>query len=162
MSGKIFLIGNKDDYKEYEVNMFNVDTLPVTNLPVSYFPFFYNDSETSIEKMKRLVPLIENAMNANVTGVNIKGAKMANFTIDTDKLFSLLTNLEESYQPFNNNNVYHIKLLVIFIWIVIILVILKFCQVMFGSYYTYFILAMIIMLLIMSTLWALVITSKNF
>jgi len=162
MSDKIFLIGNKDDYKEYEVNMLNVDTLPVANLPVSYFPFFYNDSESSIEKMKRLVPLIENAMNTNLSDVNSKDAKVANFTIDTDKLFSLLTNLEESYQPFNNNNVYHIKMLVIFIWTVIILVILKFCQAMFGSNYTYFILVMIIMLLIMSTLWALVITSKNF
>lgn len=160
ISDKIFLIGNKDDYKEFELNKLNIDTLPVANLPVAYFPFFYNDNESSIEKMKRLVPLFENAMNINVA--DDKNAKVASYTIDTDKLFSLLTNLEESYQPFNNNNIYHIKMFVIFVWIVILFAVLKICRVIFGRYYTYFIIFMIMMLLIMSTLWAIIITGKNF
>jgi len=160
ISDKIFLIGNKDDYKEFELNKLNIDTLPVANLPVSYFPFFYNDNESSIEKMKRLVPLFENAMNINVA--DDKNAKVASYTIDTDKLFSLLTNLEESYQPFNNNNIYHIQMFVIFVWIIMLFVVLKICRVIFGRYYTYFIIFMIMMLLIMSTLWAIIITGKNF
>lgn len=160
-SDNIFLVGNKDDYKEFESNMLNIDTLPIANLPVSYFPFFYNDSESSIEKMKRLVPLFENAINTKIEDKN-KDAKVANHTIDTDQLFSLLTNMEESYQPFNNNNIYHIKIFVIFIWILILFAVLKICRVLFGEYYTYFIIFMIMMLLIMSTIWAIIITGKNF
>lgn len=158
MSDTIFLIGNKDDYKEYEANMSNIDTLPLANLPVSYFPFFYNSIETSVEKMKRLVPLIENHKNVNAVGVV---GNTATYTIDTDKLFSLLTNLEESYQPFNNNNIFHLKIFVVVIWILIVLCVLKFCYFIMREHYTYFIMFLIFTILILSTIWALVITSKH-
>jgi hypothetical protein len=156
MSDKIFLIGNKSDFKAYEQNTNNIDTLPVANLPMTYFPFFYNNSETSIEKMKRLVPLIENKTEIDVDGVVAKN------TIDTDKLFSLLTNLEESYQPFNNNLIFHIKIVVIIIWFIVFLAILKYISYILGEKYSYFILFMILMLLIISTIWALAITSRSY
>lgn len=156
MSDKIFLIGNKSDFKAYEQNTNNIDTLPVANLPMTYFPFFYNNSETSIEKMKRLVPLIENKTEIEVDGVVAKN------TIDTDKLFSLLTNLEESYQPFNNNLIFHIKIVVIIIWFIVFLAILKYISYILGEKYSYFILFMILMLLIISTIWALAITSRSY
>lgn len=156
MSDKIFLIGNKSDFKAYEQNTNNIDTLPVANLPMTYFPFFYNNSETSIEKMKRLVPLIENKTQIEDDGVVAKN------TIDTDKLFSLLTNLEESYQPFNNNLIFHIKIVVIIIWFIVFLAILKYISYILREKYSYFILFMILMLLIISTIWALAITSRSY
>ena len=156
MSDKIFLIGNKSDFKAYEQNTNNIDTLPVANLPMTYFPFFYNNSETSIEKMKRLVPLIENKTEIEDDGVVAKN------TIDTDKLFSLLTNIEESYQPFNNNLIFHIKIVVIIIWFIVFLAILKYISYILGEKYSYFILFMILMLLIISTIWALAITSRSY
>ena len=156
MSDKIFLIGNKSDFKAYEQNTNNIDTLPVANLPMTYFPFFYNNSETSIEKMKRLVPLIENKTEIEIDGVVAKN------TIDTDKLFSLLTNLEESYQPFNNNLIFHIKAVVFIIWFIVFLAILKYISYMLGDKYSYFILFMIGILLIISTIWALTITSRSY
>lgn len=158
MTDKIFLIGNKDDWGVYQANVNNVDALPVKNLPMSYFPFYYNESESSIEKMKRLVPLIENY--TKVDGDNKPGA--AAYDIDTEKLFSLLTTLEESYQPFNNNNLKHIKIVVIAVWFIIGMFILKIFYYIFREKYTYFILFMILILLVMATIWALVVTSKSF
>ena len=156
MGDKIFLIGPKEDYSVYENNTNNIDALPVKNLPMSYFPFLYNTSETSVEKMKRLVPLIE-----NYSTTNSDNTKSAEYTIDTDKLFSLLSTLEETYQPFNNKNIFHIKMFVIIVWMCIILFLLKMCYIWMNDKYTYFILGLILLLLIMCVVWALVVTSKS-
>lgn len=156
MSDKLYLIGNKEDYSVFEANAKNVDTLPIKNLPMSYFPFFYNNSEMSLEKLKSIVQLTE---NYSITKDEEKSAK---HTIDTEKLFELLTILEEPYQPFNNNNIYHIRLFIGMVWFIIGFVILKILNYYLKDKYSYFILFMIMMLLIMSTIWALVITTKSF
>jgi hypothetical protein len=44
MTDKIYLIGNKDEYSTYLADINNIDALPLKNLPVSYFPFYYNFS----------------------------------------------------------------------------------------------------------------------
>lgn len=164
VSDKIYLIGRSEDYKSYLDNTLNIDELPIANLPMCYFPFFYNDNENSIEKMRRLVPLIENNSKNSVNGSNgSNGSDKVNAinTIDTDKLFSLLTNLEESYQPFNNNNIYHIKIFIFMVWIVLGFALLKIISYFMGSNYIYFILFLIISLLVISILWALLVTSKS-
>ena len=173
VSDKIYLIGRSEDYKSYLENTLNIDELPIANLPMCYFPFFYNDNENSIEKMRRLVPLIENNSKKSVNGSNdsnesdgstaSNGSNKVNAmnTIDTDKLFSLLTNLEESYQPFNNNNIYHIKVFIFIVWIVLGFSFLKIISYFIGSNYIYFILSLIILLLVISILWALLVTSKS-
>ena len=154
---KFFLIGNQSDFKAWQKNTNNIDILPVANLPMTYFPFFYSNSESSIEKMKRIVPLSKNkSVPQNTEG------KFAENNIDTDKLFTLLTNLEESYQPFNNNPIFHIKIVVFIIWASVFLGILRLIAYLLGSKYSYFILFMIMMLLFISTMWALIITSKSY
>ena len=158
MTDKIFLIGNKDDWSIYDANINNIDVLPIKNLPMSYFPFYYNESDKSVGKLERLVPLIENY--TRVDGDNKDNA--AAYTIDTEKLFNLLTLLEEKDQPFNKNNIKHIKIVIIIIWIIILIGILKMLYYIFKDKYTYFILFMIMLLLIFSTLWALIITNKYF
>lgn len=156
---KIYLIGNKSDFKAWEMNTNNTDILPVQNLPMTYFPFFYNNSESSIEKMKRVVPLIK-PDDSSVPGHAKESVAKNN--IDTDMLFTLLTNLEESYQPFNNNLIFHIKVVVFVIWSLVFLGLLKIAAYSLGNKYSYFILFMIMMLLFISTIWALVITSKSY
>jgi len=154
-----FLIGNETDYSNFKQNTNNIDNLPVKNLPMTYFPFYYNNSETSIQKMNRLVPLIKNNIK---TKENVDGAQETPNTIDTDKLFLLLTNMEESYQPFNNNLIFHIKMFIIVIWILLFLGILKLVAYYLNENYSYFIIVMIILLLVMATIWTFVVTSKNF
>lgn len=154
-----FLIGNETDYSNFKQNTNNIDNLPVKNLPMTYFPFYYNSSETSIQKMNRLVPLIKNNIK---TKENVDGAQETPNTIDTDKLFLLLTNMEESYQPFNNNLIFHIKMFIIVIWILLFLGILKLIAYYLNENYSYFIIVMIILLLVMATIWTFVVTSKNF
>lgn len=158
---KFFLIGNQSDFKAWERNTNNVDALPVANLPMTYFPFYYNNSESSLEKMKRTVPLIKNGSFAS-SGTGSSDGKFAENEIDTDKLFTLLTNLEESYQPFNNNLIFHIKIVVFVIWCLVFLGLLRIIAYSIGGKYSYFILFMIMMLLFISTIWALVITSKSY
>ena len=158
MTDKVFLIGNPDDWGVYQANLNNVDALPLRNLPVSYFPFYYNEIESSVEKMKKLVPLLE-----NYTKVNGKDKEdAATYDINIDQLFSLLTTLEEPYQPFNSNNVKHIRNVVVISWAIIIFLILKLLHYFIGDKYTYFILFMIVLFLIIATIWALVVTSKSF
>jgi hypothetical protein len=167
ISDKIYLIGRSEDYNSYLENTLNIDELPIANLPMCYFPFFYNDNENSIEKMRRLVPLIENNSKNSVNGGDGSTASTATDkvnavnTIDTDKLFSLLTNLEESYQPFNNNNIYHIKVFIFIVWIVLGFSFLRIISYLMESNYIYFILFLIISLLVISILWALLVTSKS-
>lgn len=156
MSEKLYLIGNKEDYKQYELNTNNIDALPIANLPMSYFPFFYGTSENSLEKMKKLVPLVANNKISNGDG------HIAQNTVDTDKLFSLLTTLEEGYQPFNNNNIFHITIVIGIVWFIILIAILKIIYYFLKDKYSYFILFMILLLLVISTLWALVVTAKSF
>jgi len=159
MTDKIYLIGNKDEYGTYLANINNVDALPLKNLPVSYFPFYYNQNESSVEKMKRLVPLIENY--TKVSDPDQK-SQAAPYTIDTDKLFSLLTSMEEPYQPFNNKNIFHINVVIIIVWVLVGIYILKTMSYVFGEYYSYFIILMIFVLLAFATVWSLFITSKSF
>lgn len=155
MGDKIFLIGNKEDYSVFEANANNIDALPIKNLPMTYFPFFYNNSEMSLEKLKRIVPLMENYTETK----DDNGA--AKHTIDTEQLFSLLTILEEPYQPFNNNNIFHIRLFISIVWILLGFMTLIMLSFYFQDKYTYFILFMILLLLIVSTIWALVVTTKS-
>lgn len=158
MTDKIFLVGNKEEWEVYQQNINNVDALPLKNLPMSYFPFYYNESESSVEKMKRLVPLIENY--TKVDSENKPNA--AAYSIDIEKLFSLLTTLEEPYQPFNKNNIKHLKIVVIVVWFILGMLLLKLLHYFLKERYTYFILFMIFALLVVATIWALIVTSKSF
>lgn len=155
MAHNIYLIGNQDDLMEFKKNPDDINLLPVKHLPMSYFPFFYSSSESSIEKMKRIFPLLQN-------DEKIYNGKKAEHTIDTDKLFSSLAILEESYQPYNNNHTFHITIFVIIMWYIGFMGGLKIVNYFFKTSYTYIISGAIISLLIISLTWALVITRKHF
>ena len=177
---QILLIGNQEEYSVYQTNPNNVDSLPIKNLPMCYFPFFYNNSEMSIEKMKQLVSLNENYSKFSAEQlskcysdktktqeeiqacVEATRQSTAQNDIDTEKLFSLLTILEEPYQPYNNNNIHHIKICIVLFWILVALALLKICNYFFKDKYVYFMLFLIFLLLVMCTIWSLVVTVKSF
>ncbi len=144
----MFYIGNNIDKIEY--NGKDSTNLPLENLPISYFPFYYNTSETSLEKMRRLVPLLENYIKTD--DKNVISSKN---TIDTDELFALLSQLEDPAQSFNNNNISHIMYVVIFIWIVITLIVLRLVQFYFGAKYIVVIGICILLLLLIGVGFAL-------
>jgi len=156
MTNSIYLIGNNEDIKDYKSSP-DVSLLPVKNLPMAYFPFFYSSSESSIEKMKRLIPLFEGSDNRTS-----RDDKSVKYTVDTDKLFASLAVLEENYQPYNNNNIYHITTVVILSYIIMMLIVLKIINYFFQSSYMYIISGMISILLIISLAWALVVPGKSF
>jgi hypothetical protein len=156
MTDKEFYIGNKDDYQKY-ITDHSVCNLPVKNLPMSYFPFFYNTNESSIAKMKRLVPLIENYTKKY--GETSDCQVTAAYTIDTEQLFGLLSSLEEPYQPFNKNNATHIMIAITLVWGIVALGVLRVISMIWNERYIYFILGCILTLLIFGVIWALFITN---
>lgn len=163
MTNKTYLIGNKEDYSSYLSNPNDIDFLPIKNLPLTYFPFYYNKSETSKEKISRLVPILEDYFGKN-TGItnSVYGSDGKSENVNLDKLFTILTNIEQPYQPFNNNNIYHIRIVIIIFWIFIGFYILKVLYNNFPEKYTYIIGISIVLLLIMGLTWALVITSQGY
>ena len=158
MTDKIYLIGNKDDYSVYETNINNIDALPLKNLPMTYFPFYYKNSESSVKNLQRLVPLIE-----NYTRVDDPTQKdnTAAYTIDTEKLFSLLTSLEEPYQPYNNKNILHITVVIGIVWMIVGVHLMKLLYFAFGENYSYFVAFLIFIVLVIATTWSLFITSQS-
>jgi len=157
MSEKIFLIGNDD----FISTKFDISTLPVKNLPMAYFPFYHDTQEASLAKIKQLVSL-DADISEVVSGSSNCPVLHTKTDIDTDRLFEVLTRMEYPYQPFNNNNSFHINIAVICIWIIILMIILKVCAQYMRENYTYFILFMIFVLLVVSSIWSLLITSKSF
>lgn len=145
-----FYIGNPEDYDTYKTSKY-VGDLPVKNLPMSYFPFFYNNSESSISKLQRLVPLIENY--TKTPGVD------ETYTIDTEELFKLLSLLEDPNQPFNTNNAQNITLMVLLIWFAIGMWILKVVSVYFENRYVFVIIFFIGILLVFGVIWTLFVTN---
>jgi hypothetical protein len=152
-----YFIGDKADYKDY-IEKKDVTKLPLKNLPMSYFPFFYENSEVSIEKMRKLVPLLENYTKAKD---DYQQSNAANNTIDTDQLFDLLTILEEPYQAYNTYQINHIYIVVIILWIIISFYVLKIFNIWLRDYYTMFILCMILVSLIIASLWSLFVTNNS-
>jgi hypothetical protein len=169
----MFFIGDEIDYQSYQEKCnqgkTDVSDLPVRNLPMSYFPFFYNNSESSIDKMQRLFPLFENYTKsvAKMQGssgsegatCSVDGGTAASNNIDTDKLFGLLSQLEEPYQPYNNNNAKHITYVVFIIWGLLFFYFMKIVHTYLKSHYLKIIIASVFLLLLFGVLWTLFVTN---
>lgn len=163
-SSKQFFIGNESDFKDYKSNSdkangLSVLNLPIKNLPMNYFPFFYKNTETSIANLQKLVPLIESYTKSVQIAGSCDVNKPSSHNIDTEKLFSLLSLLEEPYQPFNKNNVTHLMTVVIILWGLIGLFVLKVISVYMRERYVYFILIAILLLLLIGVFWTIAITN---
>lgn len=140
----MYIIGNdNEEYLEYIKNNQDIDYLPIKNLPAIYFPFYYNNNEISIEKLKRLIPLTDANTDANL-----------------DNLFTSLINIEDKKQPYNNNNIFHIRIAVIFFWTIIFFIVLKVFNIILSDNYTFFILFLMGLLLLFCVLWSFIFTRR--
>jgi hypothetical protein len=148
MSDKIFLIGNDEgEFKKYKSDPSN---LPLKSLPMSYFPFFYANNEASLEKLRKLVPMLENYSSTLTASDDKTQAQNAvKYTIDTDKLLSLLSELEQPYQPYNTYNITHIYGIILLFWLIVTYLVLLIVHSFTGTYYMYVILASIVLLCIL-------------
>jgi hypothetical protein len=148
MSDKIFLIGN--DEGEFEKYKSDPSNLPLKSLPMSYFPFFYANNEASLEKLRKLVPMLENYSSTLTASDDKTQAQNAvKYTIDTDKLLSLLSELEQPYQPYNTYNITHIYGIILLFWLIVTYLVLLIVHSFTGTYYMYVILASIVLLCIL-------------
>lgn len=148
-NNNLFFIGDYDIIKEYDYN--NINLIPLKNLPMIYFPFNYNEDDKTIDNIQEIVPIIKSFYDKND---NIKN-------INTEKLLTLLGNLSENWQPYNNNNITSIRYFVYFLWIVILFIILKLLYIYYNEYYTYIIISITCGILLIATCWSIINTSRN-
>jgi hypothetical protein len=140
----IYIIGNdNEEYLEYLKNNKDINYLPIKNLPAIYFPFYYNNNEISIEKLKRLIPLTDADTDANL-----------------DNLFTSLINIEDKKQPYNNNNIFHIRIALIFFWIIMFFIILKLMYIILLENYAFYILLLIGLFLLFCVIWSFIFTRR--
>lgn len=139
---KLRYIGkNSDVYDNIFRYKCNIDYLPIVNLPCVYFPF-YNEN----------VKLAKDFINKIVDGISY----------DTiDNLLFNVANINQKFQPYNNNLTLHIMIFIFCFWIFIFFYILRYIYIKYNSAHLYFILGCSIILLLGSSAWALVITSQN-
>jgi hypothetical protein len=151
MSDKIFLIGNDEgEFGKYKSDPSDPSNLPLKSLPMSYFPFFYANNEASLEKLRKLVPMLENYSSTLTASDDKTQAQNAvKYTIDTDKLLSLLSELEQPYQPYNTYNITHIYGIILLFWLIVTYLVLLIVHSFTGTYYMYVILASIVLLCIL-------------
>lgn len=164
----MYIIGNDNDIKQIDK-----DNIPINNFPIIYFPFHFNNDNT-INKMKnyskKLFDYYNNKKSLEILG-NLQcsdssevssGTDLKLKCVNMDKLLNSITNMELKSQPYNNNNIKIILLFIILIWISILMIILKIGYYYFNNLYTYFIISLTIILLIISIIYSFIITGRNF
>lgn len=157
IENKIYLIGNESEYNDYLENK-SIETLPLKNLPVVYFPFYYDSNENVKDNLKKFT----NIIYSNIDCEKEEIAKDDIFCNNTNELFNKVSILEEEWQPYNKNNIKIISGIIISFWIIILFMILKVIHYYFSYNYTNIILISTIILLFIGIIYSFVFTSKNF
>ena len=157
IENKIYLIGNSSEYNDYLENK-SIETLPLKNLPVVYFPFYYDSNENVKDNLNKFT----NIIYSNTDCKKEENAEGNIFCNNTDKLFNKVSILEEEWQPYNKNNIKIISGIIILFWIIILFMILKVIHYYFSYNYTNIILISTIILLFIGIIYSFVFTSKNF
>lgn len=142
-----YFIGNHD---EIEKNKYittvtnNSDYLNLDNLISSYYPLYY-------ENVNKLYNILGSSSvnNCSIMQKDVKNS--------LSKYISIINNDSRIY---NNNNTSFITYIVLSLWILLILIILRFICVQFPSFYTYILLSIIIIVLIISSMWSLYILNQ--
>ncbi len=158
IENKIYLIGNSSEYNDYLDNK-SIEKLPLKNLPVVYFPFYYDSNENVKDNLKKFT----NIIYSNTSCKKDKELKEGDiFCNNTNELFNKISILEEEWQPYNKNNIKIISGIIISLWIIILFITLKVIHYYFSYNYTNIILISTIILLFIGIIYSFVFTSKNF
>tara|TARA_B000000477_G_scaffold52176_2_gene43910 strand:+ start:88411 stop:88890 length:480 start_codon:yes stop_codon:yes gene_type:complete len=158
----MYLIGNSENYQEYLKNPDNINYLPLNNLPVVYFPFDYNNkgNETTLNIFSTIVDnnsnIIEkiNPSEYKCDDDNVKCSNIKN-------LYNNISTLEESWQPYNNNNIRTISNILIVFWLLLIFIILKILHYYFSEKYSIIMISAISIILLIGLIYALFLTNSK-
>jgi hypothetical protein len=158
----MYLIGNSENYQEYLKNPDNINYLPLNNLPVVYFPFDYNSkgNETTLNIFSTIVDNNSNIIekiNPNEYKCDDNNVKCSNIKT----LYNNISTLEESWQPYNNNNIRTISNILIIFWLLLIFIILKVLHYYFSEKYSIIMISAISIILLIGLIYSLFLTNSK-
>lgn len=135
-----YFLGEYNDLKNKSiVKYFDINYIPLENLPIVYF---------SMNKINQLKDIQEETNKA-----------IAKKLID-EYLIKLNKQMNNNKNSFNNYNIYPITISLIIFYIFIIIFILRFIQYNYPLYYIYILVSIIVLLLLFTSLWFLYINSN--
>jgi len=159
----MYLIGNSENYQEYLKNSDNINYLPLNNLPVVYFPFDYNNkgNQTTLNIFSTIVDnnstIIEKINTEEYKCDDNNDVKCSNIK----NLYNNISILEESWQPYNNNNIRTISNILIVFWLFLIFIILKIIHYYFSEKYSIIMISIISIILLIGLVYALFLTNSK-
>lgn len=130
-----YFLGNEDNIKDLSVfNYFDVNYLPLENLPISY------------------------------VSMNELGAIQANADANNKNLAEIIKKIDETMElkdnNFNNYNIYPTAVILLIFLLFIIIFMLRLLQYNYPLYYNYILIGIIIILLLFTSLWFLYVNSN--
>tara|TARA_B110001450_G_scaffold190945_1_gene179113 strand:+ start:1661 stop:2143 length:483 start_codon:yes stop_codon:yes gene_type:complete len=159
----MYLIGNSENYQEYLKNPDNINYLPLNNLPVVYFPFDYNNkgNETTLNIFSTIVDNNSNIIEKiNTNEYKCDGDNNVKCS-NIKTLYNNISTLEESWQPYNNNNIRTISNILIIFWLLLIFIILKVLHYYFSEKYSIIMISAISIILLIGLIYALFLTNSK-
>lgn len=131
-----YFLGNEDNIKDLSVfNYFDVNYLPLENLPISY---------VSMNDLGAIQPTADDANNKNLVEIIKK----------IDETMELKDN------NFNNYNIYPTAVILLIFLLFLIIFMLRLLQYNYPLYYNYILIGIIIILLLFTSLWFLYVNSS--
>lgn len=130
-----YFLGNKDNIKDLSVfNYFDVNYLPLENLPVSY------------------------------VSMNELGSIQANADANNRNLAEIIKKIDETMElkdnNFNNYNIYPTTVILLIFLLFLLIFLLRLLQYNYPLYYNYILIGIIIILLLFTSLWFLYVNSS--
>jgi hypothetical protein len=132
-------LGNEDDLKnEIIFKNFDINYIPLNNLPSTYYPI----KNIDYNKFKKEISI--------TSGSSVRTENNENVILEFKKNLNIL---EDKSKIYNNYNIYSITLIICLIWILVLIFALRYLHLYYNIYYIYVIVTIIILLLIFSSLW---------
>tara|TARA_B110001450_G_scaffold106122_1_gene100447 strand:+ start:1132 stop:1635 length:504 start_codon:yes stop_codon:yes gene_type:complete len=160
----IYLIGNSENNEEYLKNIDNINLLPLNNLPVIYFPFDFNNktNDTSINIFATVIDeksnIIEKISGANEYKCDKRGDNENIKCSNIKELYNSIATMEESWQPYNNNNIRTISNIIIIFWFLLAFLILKILHYYLKEKYSIMMIILISIILSIGLIYGLFLT----
>jgi len=135
-----YFLGNTDNLeKKIIFDYFDINYLPLKNLPIVYFSM----NDINMTKLKSL-NLTDESFISLINDLLIK-------------INSLMDNKDNNYNTFN---IYYMCIILCFFLIIITISFLRIIQYKYPLYYTYILIGIIIILLLVTSLWFLYVNTS--
>ena len=141
-----YFIGNNNNIEtnKYITTGINTDYMNLTNLVASYYPLYYQN--------------INNLYNIFGNNTQTCYEEKNNIQTNLSKYISIINNKNRIY---NINNINILTYVIIFYWIVLLLLIMRYIYIQLPIYYIGILLFILIIILLISSLWSLYVFNQN-